>query len=359
MRITIVGMGNVGTQLAVHCAANGHNVVAYTTTPEIVNQHLCIVDENGKITLEGRIEKATNDPKEAFENVELVFVTMPAFLMEKNANLILRYVKTGMKICLVPGTGGGECAFKECINKGAVIFGMQRVPSVARLIEKGRCVKAVGYRDEIHVSAIPVNKVNECCRLVEDILGIRTTAIPNYLNITMTPSNPILHTTRLRSIFHDFSVGKTYNSIPLFYEDWDDASSELLLNCDNEIQLICKNLPSFDLSYVKSLKIHYESSDKEMLTKKIQSITGFKGISTPSIKTKLGYIPDLDSRYFTADFSYGLSILAQIANFVNVDIPNIQATMDWYRKIAVNKDEFNYSNYGINSLYDLERFYLS
>lgn len=359
MRITVVGMGNVGTQIAVHCAATGHNVVVYTSNPEIINHHLSIVDENCNITLEGCIEKATSSPDEAFKNAELIFVTMPAFLMEQNARIIQSYAKAGMKICLVPGTGGGECAFKECINKGAVIFGIQRVPSVARLIEKGRCVKAVGYRDKMHMAAIPADKADECCELLESILGIKTTIIPNYLNITLTPSNPILHTTRLYSIFRDYYAGKTYDSIPLFYEDWDDESSDLLLACDSEVQSICKNMPSFNLEYVMSLKVHYESGDKVAMTKKIQSITGFKGIKTPSISTDGGYIPDLNSRYFTADFSYGLSIIAQIAGFINLKVPSIQETMDWYRRIAVDRDEFNYSNYGINDLKDLERFYLS
>ena len=36
MRITIVGGGNIGTQFAVHCAEKGHEVIIYTSTPELV-----------------------------------------------------------------------------------------------------------------------------------------------------------------------------------------------------------------------------------------------------------------------------------------------------------------------------------
>lgn len=36
-----------------------------------------------------------------------------------------------------------------------------------------------------------------------------------------------------------------------------------------------------------------------------------------------GYIPDFGSRYFTADFSFGLTILVQIADFLGVPAPHM------------------------------------
>ncbi len=134
----------------------------------------------------------------------------------------------------------------------------------------------------------------------------------------MTPSNPILHTTRLRTIFGDWHTGVIYHSVPLFYENWDDTSSELLFACDEEIQKICKTFPEFELHYVKSLREHYNSTTVEAMTKKISSIVAFKGLTTPVLKVNGGFIPDLHSRYFTADFSYGLAIIKQIADFAKV-----------------------------------------
>ena len=58
--------------------------------------------------------------------------------MKSVANKIKIYASDKMKICLLPGTGGGEWAFKECIECGATVFGLQRVPSVARLVEYGK-----------------------------------------------------------------------------------------------------------------------------------------------------------------------------------------------------------------------------
>lgn len=357
MRVTVVGAGNIGTQLAVHCAEKGHCVTVYSSKPEKINKHLSIVNEKDEVIHSGEIYKATSDEEQAFLGAELVLVTMPATMMKQNAKKIEPYANEKMKIGLFPGTGGGECAFGECIRKGAVLFGVQRVPSVARLVEYGKCVRAIGYRDEMFVSAIPNRKTEECCQIIQDMVDITTSPLPNYLNITLTPSNPILHTTRLRTLFQDYSEGVVYDRVPLFYEEWNDATSELLFLCDDEVQSLCQQLHPFELSYVRSLKIHYESPTPKALTRKIQSITGFKGLTSPSVQTPNGYIPDFASRYFTADFSYGLSILIQIADLVEMEVPYMKETMQWYRDLIADREEFSFADYGICSLKDFVSFY--
>ena len=358
MNITVVGAGNIGTQFAAHCAEKNHSVTVFGSKPEKISRELTVINENDEILHRGTIKGATSDPEKAFADADVVFVTMPAFCMKNVAETVFPYANEKMKICLIPGTGGGECAFKKCFDKGAVIFGLQRVPSVARLCEYGKTVRATGYRDELFVSAIPNSKTEKCRQIIEGIFDkMKCSALPMYLNLTLTPSNPILHTTRLRVLYKDYKEGYVYDRVPLFYEGWNDETSELLFKCDEEVQEICKRLDCFDLSYVKSLKVHYESPAPEALTKKIQSIKGFKGITSPCVKTEGGFIPDLNSRYFTADFPFGLSILVQIADFLNMDAPNMKATLDWYYSITEKNDEFRFSDYGINSLDDFISFY--
>lgn len=357
MNIAIVGAGNIGTQIAVHCAYKGHNVTIFTSKTNLISKSLNIVNELGETILSGDITCATDDAGLAFGNADLVFVTVPAFHMSKIAETMTPHLKNGAKICLVPGSGGGEFAFKNAIDKGCVLFGLQRVPSVARLVEYGKTVCATGYRDELFVAAIPSSFVNECAQNISAIFDMKCSVMPNYLNITLIPSNPILHTTRLKTIFNDYQPNKTYADVPLFYEEWTDESSDLLLKCDNEVQEICKALNTFDLSFVKSLKIHYESENADQLTRKITSIKSFKGLKTPCVQTDGGLIPDLNSRYFTADFSFGLTILIQISNFLGLPCPYMQSTMDWYEKISLEKERFNFADYGINNLDDFINFY--
>ncbi len=357
MNITIVGCGNVGTQFAVHCAVKNHKVTVFCSKPETVAKNLTIVNSENEIYLNGDIHLATNDESLAFRDADLIFVTVPAFAMKDYAKKIIPHLKKSAMICLTPGTGGAEFAFKEAVERGNVVFGIQRVPSVARLIEYGKTVCASGYRDELFCASIPSRFTEEAAKIITDIFDIPCTPMPNYLNVTLTPSNPILHTTRLRTLFKDYSSGRFYESVPLFYEEWNDESSELLLKCDNEVQNICKALDVFDLSFVKSLRVHYESETPELLTKKITSIKSFKGLKSPCIKLENGYIPDLASRYFTADFPYGLSILVQISNLLSLDCPYMQKTLDWYYSIVPKNQEFSFADYGITNLSNFIEFY--
>lgn len=357
MNITIVGAGNIGTQIAVHCAFKGHDVIVFTSKHNLISKNLKIVNEKGKTIISGSINCATDDASVAFGNADLVFVTVPAFYMQKAAQTMLSFLKKGAKICLVPGSGGGEFAFKKAVDRGCVLLGLQRVPSVARLIEYGKTVCATGYREELFVASIPTSYVKECADIISNIFDMKCSALPNYLNITLIPSNPILHTTRLKTIFCDYRPNKTYKELPLFYEGWTNESSELLLSCDSEVQNICKSLDMFDLSFVKSLKIHYESDNARQLTSKITSIKSFKGLKTPCIQTDDGFVPDLNSRYFTADFSFGLTILIQIAQFLNLPCPFMESTMNWYDKISLQKERFNFADYGIKNLNDFIKFY--
>lgn len=358
MNITIAGAGNIGTQFTVHCAEKGHQVTLFTSVPQIVEKKLCIVDDNGEVIHEGQIHTATNDPEAAFRHADLIIITFPSKLMHYAAEQIYAHTSEQTIIGVVPGNGGSECAFKKCIERGNVFFGIERVPAIARLIEKGKCVRCSGYRDELHVAALPKKHAAKCADIIEKIFDIRCSIVPCFLNLTMTPSNPILHTTRLRSLFGDWKEGVYYKHVPLFYEEWDDDSSSLLLACDAEVQKICRALPEFNLQYVISLREHYESSTAEEMTKKISSISAFKGLKTPVCESEEGLVPDLHSRYFTADFSYGLYIIQQIGCFAGVKMPNIDETIAWYRSIAVEKDHFQYEDYGIFNIESMKQFYL-
>ena len=358
MKITIVGGGNIGTQFAVHCAEKKHDVIVYTSKADVFGKHLNIVDDDGKTTHEGDIDFATNDPELAFRDTDLIMVTLPSTMMKSIAEVIFAHTGKESMIGVVPGNGGSECAFGKCIHRGNIFFGIERVPAIARLVKKGQTVKSIGYRDELHVSSLPIANVEKCAEIISGIFDMPCKVIPNFLNLTMTPSNPILHTSRLRTLFGEWKPGITYKSVPLFYEEWNDASSELLIACDEEVQEICRILPEFQLTDVKSLRVHYESPTVDAMTKKISSIQAFKGLTTPTVEIDGKLIPDLHSRYFTADFSYGLTIIKQIADLAGVKTPNIDATMNWYKAIAIEKEEFRYTDFGITDMDAFKAFYL-
>ena len=344
-------------QFAAHAAAKGYPVTLYTSKCKDYHKNITVYSENDEVVVCGELKAITNDLSIAFDEADVVFVTYPAFMFNELSSLLCNHLKSGSMIFVIPGTGGAEFAFTKCVQKGCILAGLQRVPSVARIREKGKSVNCIGYRNQLHVSTIPSARVEIARELISDIFDKDTVEIRDYLNITLTPSNPILHTSRLYCLFSDYEEGKTYDSVPLFYEGWDLKSAELLFACDDEVQSIRRALKDFDLPYVKSLKEHYESDTPAKLVDKIHSIDGFKGLKSPVIEVEGKFIPNLKSRYFTADFPYGLSILIQIADLMDIDVPNMKRIYKWYESLNTASGKFDFSAYKINSYQDFKMIY--
>lgn len=354
--IAVIGGGNVGTQFACVCAAKGYRVNVLSSKPELYDGTLEVVDEYGHVTV-GKLNRVSTDIGETVENCQIVIVTHPAFRLKEVADSLLPYIRDDMSICVLPGTGGAEFSFRECMKAGATLVGLQRVPSVARLEQYGKRVRCEGLRPSLHLASIPRSKSADFAEFMSFLWGIPCTALPNYLSVTLTPSNPILHTTRLRTLFADYAEGRVYERNPLFYGEWSDASSELLIACDGELQQMLKRMDKLDLRNVRSLKLHYDSDTVEAMTQKLRSIRSLHNLASPMKQVPGGWVPDFKSRYFTADFPYGLAIIEELAEVLDFDASRIRDTMDWYRRVTGDTNRLDLGRYGIHTLEDIYALY--
>jgi len=370
MKITIIGGGNVGTLLCGELAKNGHEIFLYTSSPEKWTGKITVNDNDENETYTVEINKISNNLEECVKDRDIIIVTFPSYVQK---DLIKQLEEINLKntiLCFYPGLGGSELRTEKLINNGVTICGPQRIKSVVRLDEYGKSVHSCGKRQLISLGCVPQKNGEKARRIIEEILETKTELLPNYLNVTLTPSNPLLHPARLYGIFKDYSNGKTYDKIPLFYEEWDDFSSDVYIKCDNELHDIIDKLEKIDLSKVIRVLPYYESTDNKSLTRKINSIKGFKGITTPSKKVENGYIPDLSSRYFCADIPYGLLIIKDFGLITNTKTPMIDEILYWYQKL-INKEYINEngqlgkdtkdlnlpSNFGINTIDKIYEFY--
>lgn len=333
MRITVIGGGNIGTLMAAEISRKGHEVTICTSKPELWKNIIEVYDgEDNFLFTSGNI-KITSSHKEALPNADLIFITLPSQLLKKTAEEVSPYISAGQKIGIVPGGGGAEFSFGNLIKRGVQLFCFQRVHCIARLKEYGKSVMALGRKQNIEIASIPSEKANAICKTVSAFFDMPCIAMPNYLCSTMTPSNNVLHTSRLYTMFSDYCDGKIYPEHYLFYEDWTNEASSVMLKLDKERKKICDELPA-DLRLVRCIDEHYESFTPEDMTQKIRSIPAFKGILTPMRAVSGGYIPDFQSRYFTADFSFGLKIFKDLAGIFNVKTPMIDKVLGWYLKAS-------------------------
>jgi len=340
--------------MAAEMAHKGHDVTVYSSKPECWKENIDVLDDNDNVLMTGKLAKVTNNLADAVDGANIIWIVIPSMLFENMGKMLQFLLSPGQLIGVVPGSGGAEFAFKGCIEKGCILFGMQRVHSISRLKEYGRSVHMLGRKSMLYIGSIPSSEATNICKLVEPLFDIPCKALKNYLAVTLTPSNPILHSTRIYSMFKDWKPGVVYPRNFLFYEDWDDASSDMLICCDSEEQSLCGVLP-ICLDEVVSLRTYYESQDAKAMTKKIRGIKAFKGLTSPMKKTDNGWIPNFESRYFMADFPYGLKIIKDLADLFIVPTPNIDTVWRWYVKTLKPEKYFELSDQSKDKLLELYR----
>lgn len=345
MRVCIVGGGNIGTAMAVEFSSRGIQTNILTSKPELWSREISAGDLRGTLNL------VTSDIERAIDSTDYIFVTLPSNVQKNFVDRLIPFASSDLKIVCVPGFGGAEFIFDPILGGGGHILGFQRVPMIARLVRYGREVN-YSLKTSLELASFNGNPPDD----LEALFQIPIRILPNYLCVTLTPSNPVLHTSRLYSMFRDFS--KPLDSNIPFYSTWDDRSSKVMLALDDEVQAICRALPEIDLSSVKSLKDHYESHSIRAMTRKLSSIESFQNILSPMKQTPDGWIPDFSSRYFTCDFSFGLDILLQFAEILQTPREIMLEIMGWYRAASKNSSrQIDLAEYNIKSKRDILKFY--
>ena len=234
MKVTIIGGGNLGTLLGAVFANRGNEVIIHSSKPEKFSNELEVYENKDTLICKGTIKKATSDWREAIEGAELIWVTVPPQLFIETAKLMLPYVKKGQLVGIIPGAGAAEFAFKPLIDKGIKFFGLARVPTIARLKEYGKASYMLGPAPELLIGSIPAAEADDICKFIQPLFHIKCRPVANYLAVAFTPSNPVLHTSRLYAMFKDYIPGNHYPENELFYERWTIDGAEVLLNASDE-----------------------------------------------------------------------------------------------------------------------------
>jgi hypothetical protein len=130
-------------------------------------------------------------------------------------------------------------------------------------------------------------------------------------------------------MWKDWEPGMSYDRNSEFYSDWTYEASNLLITMDEEFQSLLSKIGVKE-GAIPTVLDYYESKDAVSLTRKLQSITAFKGILSPMKINKYGeYEPDFSSRFFTEDFPYGMRFIIETAKKYDVDIPIIKKVYHW------------------------------
>jgi hypothetical protein len=228
---------------------------------------------------------------------------------------------------VVSSTGFFFEAFKV-LPKDTALFGFQRVPFISRIIEYGKKAELKGYKETLSVAIEQTDNKGPFRKQLEQLFEKPVTLLDSYYEVSLSNSNPLLHPSRLYTMWKDWRPGIVYPRNPQFYAEWTLEASVLLIQMDEEFQNLL-NILGLKSGCIPTVLDYYECTDAESLTHKLQTIKAFQGIYSPMKEVPGGFIPDFTSRYFTEDFPYGMRFIVETAREQHFPIPTIEGVYQW------------------------------
>lgn len=328
MKICICGGGNLGHVVAGFVAAQKkYDVCILTQRPEQWSQELTIEAPEGK-TFIGRLNGIFSDARQAVSDADIILLCLPGYAIRSTLLQIKDYLRPDAAVGSVVSSTG---FFFEALNSlpdTQPLFGFQRVPFISRIIEYGHCARLMGYKDSLNMAVEHAESLEQLRDILADMLQTPIQLLSSYYEVSLSNSNPLLHPSRLYSLWKDWHEGDIALRVPLFYEEWTEEAAQLYIDMDCELQALLEQLPVRKGSIATVLD-YYESTDVPSLTQKLRSIEAFKGIKAPMKAVEGGFVPDFESRYFTEDFPYGLAIVHRLTHEKGIPSPTIDKIYAW------------------------------
>lgn len=337
LNICICGGGNLGHVMAGYLAAQGrHRVNVLSGHPDQWSDTLKINVKNpsGSETLNGKLNLVTDSAEQVIPDADMVFICLPGPHIKSMLEQIKPYLNKKTIVGTIVSNTGFFFHAHEVIPTQTV-FGFQRVPFISRIVEYGKEADLLGSKKSLSL-CVENGNGNAIRMTIEHLLHTPVKLLGNFYEVSLSNSNPLLHPARLYTMWKKWNPLVHYERIPPFYAEWDDAASQLLIDMDNELQELLKQLPVDQMS-VPSILDYYESTDASSLSRKIRSIPAFKSIMSPMKQTDGGFIPDLDSRYFTEDFECGTFYIRDTARLNGIETPTIDRVCEWYEHLKAFK----------------------
>jgi NAD/NADP octopine/nopaline dehydrogenase, alpha-helical domain len=323
----ICGGGHVAHALAAVLGANPDVALRILTrrpalwSPEVHGIH-------GGLVVVGRPKYITADAAVAVAGADLVLIAAPAFAHHDILTAIREFIAPHAWIGALPAPGFFDWAVADRPHRR--IFGAQRSPYNCRVTRMGREVEIIGVVPRLAVAVSPRDAAAELLALLGTALSLPIDPLDNFLCATLAPSPTIFHPARMYSLLKDWDGTQSFDHVPLLYEHWDDAASEVYLRCDSELQAVCQRMP-LEMSGVAPAVTYYNAGTPAALTSRIRALAGLRGIAMPMRNVGGRNLPDLCSRFFLEDFPFGMEAVRTVAALAGVETPMLDALDAWSR----------------------------
>jgi len=359
--VCICGAGNAAHVFIPYYANLGYDVTVFADFKDEAARLQAGIEANGGIEIYDRCDpqnirsykgtpsKVSNKAADSIPQADFIIVALPSFAIKNVLVGIKDHLKQGATIYIMPGQGGVDYVAKEvvgdlCRAGKITVAGIIPMPLNCRIDEFGKRVQLAALKAYYDLAAIPAANAGKAAKALSGLLAGRpVNPIGNYVGIALHASNPNIHPGRLYGLFADYTEGKIYPENPLFYETWDDKSSEWCQKISDERlkiwETICKKVPGTgEPGQVPHLKPYIERiyaeqvHDTSTMATCFNTNDGFKGFKCPMKEEGGGWVPDFKNRYFTEDIPEGFCMYKGIADLAGVETPTIDLIMAFFQK---------------------------
>jgi hypothetical protein len=355
LKVAICGGGRTGHLNAILFKQLPNvQVSMLTSNLDIIEQHARHTPMQALLpdgsTLDARLDRVTTDARTAVEDADIVIITVPAHARPQTLQAIAPHLSSSKPVYV--GAIPGFCGFdwlaeaKLADRPNLVIWGMKDVPHTAFDLTAGRSVKMGGGKSWLYV-ATHARESQESRQRLEEMLtalyGPCVTMLDNFLEITLTPGNPIMHSSVIYGLIGPYGQWhrKIFPQRMCWWTECPELGAYFLERMDQESQDLCAVISQrmgIDLSSVKSLKQEIVEAygeqirDQSSMLSILRTNQAYNDILAPMVPAdgnRAGYVIERESRAFNEDVAYGLVLLVEIAKRFELKVPYIEEVLQW------------------------------
>ncbi|MEC4717652.1 NAD/NADP octopine/nopaline dehydrogenase family protein [Noviherbaspirillum sp. CPCC 100848] len=356
LNVVVCGGGRTGHLNAVlFKQLPGVRVSMLTQNEDVIARHraqgnmLAAFLPNGEAP-RARLDAISRHAGELMQDADMVIITVPAQARPQLLETIAAALPADKPVHVgaIPGFCGFDWLAEKALagRPNAVIWGMKDVPHTAFDLQPGDSVRMGGAKSRLYV-ATHAREDAASRRLLLDRLR-RLYAAPvelldNYLEITLTPGNPIMHPSVVYGLIGPYGQwhGRKLPARLCWWTDCPELGAYFLERCDEESRQLCRTLEErlgIDLSSVKPLRQEiidaYEDQirDPATMLSVLRTNRAYEDIEAPLIPAPdgEGYLIDKRSRAFHEDVAYGLALLVGMARRLKLAAPHLEEIFEWH-----------------------------
>lgn len=314
--ISILGAGNGGHQMAVDLTLRGFDVILceHPSFKESFKNTLetGVIKTTGLVEDKAKIHKVTLDFKEAMEDVDIIYLVIPAIAHKTFFDNMIPYLKNGQLVVIWAGDAGALRLAKrlreEAPKKKVYIAETNTLPYGTRIIGPSK-VELFVKAKQMLFSTFPAKETEEMLGLVKDTFPVLK-PIDNILSVSFSNPNPTVHPpgTLLNVGRIQWSKGEFY----LYREGITEAPARIIRKVYDET-LAVANAFGFRMREFEDEQFRNPCS--------IMNVDFWAPFDKNGIVARMRGPSSIYNRYITEDLPYGLVHRSQLGDLVNVPTP--------------------------------------